>query len=141
MRIAIAVDGSENSLRAVREAVTVSNALKQTPELLLLNVHLSALISPVAKGIDRHQIEQYMDQIAEEELKDAKKILAEAGLSFTVIKGHGEVAATILDTVKKQNLNLLVVGGKGRSSISDLILGSVTTKLISHSPVPVLVVK
>ncbi|MFZ9345507.1 MAG: universal stress protein [Burkholderiaceae bacterium] len=141
MRIAIAVDGSENSLRAVREAVTVSNALKQTPELLLLNVHLSALISPVAKGIDRHQIEQYMDQIAEEELKDAKKILAEAGLSFTVIKGHGEVAATILDIVKKQNLNLLVVGGKGRSSISDLILGSVTTKLISHSPVPVLVVK
>ena len=107
MRIAIAVDGSENSLRAVREAVTVSNALKQTPELLLLNVHLSALISPVAKGIDRHQIEQYMDQIAEEELKDAKKILAEAGLSFTVIKGHGEVAATILDIVKKQNLNLL----------------------------------
>ncbi len=141
MRIAIAVDGSENSLRAVREAVTVSNALKQTPELLLLNVHLSALISPVAKGIDRHQIEQYMDQIAEEELKDAKKILAEAGLSFTVIKGHGEVAATILDIVKKQNLDLLVVGGKGRSSISDLILGSVTTKLISHSPVPVLVVK
>lgn len=141
MRIAIAVDGSENSLRAVREAVTVSNALKQTPELLLLNVHLSALISPVAKGIDRHQIEQYMDQIAEEELKDARKILAEAGLSFTVIKGHGEVAATILDIVKKQNLDLLVVGGKGRSSISDLILGSVTTKLISHSPVPVLVVK
>ena len=141
MRIAIAVDGSENSLRAVREAVTISNALKQTPELLLLNVHLSALISPVAKGIDRHQIEQYMDQIAEEELKDAKKILAEAGLSFTVIKGHGEVAATILDIVKKQNLDLLVVGGKGRSSISDLILGSVTTKLISHSPVPVLVVK
>lgn len=141
MRIAIAVDGSENSLRAVREAVTVSNALKQTPELLLLNVHLSALISPVAKGIDRHQIEQYMDQIAEEELKDAKKILAEAGLSFTAIKGHGEVAATILDIVKKQNLDLLVVGGKGRSSISDLILGSVTTKLISHSPVPVLVVK
>ena len=141
MRIAIAVDGSENSLRAVREAVTISNALKQTPELLLLNVHLSALISPVAKGIDRHQIEQYMDQIAEEELKDARKILAEAGLSFTVIKGHGEVAATILDIVKKQNLDLLVVGGKGRSSISDLILGSVTTKLISHSPVPVLVVK
>ena len=141
MRIAIAVDGSENSLRAVREAVTVSNALKQTPELLLLNVHLSALISPVAKGIDRHQIEQYMDQIAEEELKDAKKILAEAGLSFPVIKGHGEVAATILEIIKKEGVSLLVVGGKGRSIISDLILGSVTTKLISHSPVPVLVVK
>lgn len=141
MHIGIAVDGSANSLRAVRHAIALAGDLKTAPQLTLINVHLSALVSPVAKGIDRHQIEQYMDQIAEEELKDARKILAEAGLSFTVIKGHGEVAATILDIVKKQNLDLLVVGGKGRSSISDLILGSVTTKLISHSPVPVLVVK
>jgi len=141
MRIAIAVDGSENSLRAVREAVSISSALKEKPALVLLNVHLSALISPVAKGIDRHQIEQYMDQIAEEELKEAKAILTQSGHDFSVIKGHGEVAATILDIIKKEKLNLLIVGGKGRSSISDLILGSVTTKLISHSPIPVLVVK
>jgi nucleotide-binding universal stress UspA family protein len=141
MRIAIAVDGSENSLRAVREAVNISSALKEKPALVLLNVHLSALISPVAKGIDRHQIEQYMDQIAEEELKEAKAILTQSGHDFSVIKGHGEVAATILDIIKKEKLNLLIVGGKGRSSISDLILGSVTTKLISHSPIPVLVVK
>lgn len=141
MRIAIAVDGSDNSLRAVREAMSIANALKEKPALLLLNVHLSALISPVAKGIDRHQIEQYMDQIAEEELKEAKNILTAAGQAFTVVKGHGEVAATIIDIIKKENLNLLIVGGKGRSSISDLILGSVTTKLISHSPIPVLVVK
>ena len=141
MRIAIAVDGSENSLRAVREAVSISSALKEKPALVLLNVHLSALISPVAKGIDRHQIEQYMDQIAEEELKEAKAILTQSGHDFSVIKGHGEVAATILGIIKKEKLNLLIVGGKGRSSISDLILGSVTTKLISHSPIPVLVVK
>lgn len=141
MRIAIAVDGSENSLRAVREAVTVSNALKQTPELLLLNVHLSALISPVAKGIDRHQIEQYMDQIAEEELKEARQAMSEAGIAVKVIKGHGEVAPTIIDIIKKENIDMMVMGGKGRSSLSDLILGSITTKLISISPVPVLVVK
>lgn len=141
MKIAVAVDGSENSLRAVREAVRICTLLKDQPTLVLLNVHLSALISPVAKGIDRHQIEQYMDQIAEEELKDAKRILADAGVAAKIIKGHGEVVPTILDTVKKEGLDVLVVGGKGRSSLSDLILGSVTTKLISLSPIPVLVVK
>lgn len=141
MNIAIAVDGSENSLRAVREAVKIAGQLKEKPVLTLLNIHLSALISPVAKGIDRHQIEQYMDQIAEEELKDAKKILADAGIAAKVIKGHGEIAATILDIIKKEQISLMIVGGKGRSSLSDLILGSVTTKLISLSPVPVLVVK
>lgn len=141
MRIAVAVDGSDNSLRAVREAVRICKLLKEQPTLVLMNVHMSALISPVAKGIDRHQIEQYMDQIAEEELRDAKAILADAKVDVKIIKGHGEVVPTILDMVKKEGLDLIIVGGKGRSSLSDLILGSVTTKLINLSPIPVLVVK
>jgi nucleotide-binding universal stress UspA family protein len=141
MRIAIAVDGSENSLRAVNHALALARQLKEPPSLILLNVHLSALISPVAKGIDRHQIEQYMDQIAEEELAEAKKAVAAAGLAASVVKGHGEVAATILEIAKKENIDMLVVGGKGRSGLTDLLLGSITTKLVSVSPVPVLVVK
>ena len=126
MRIGIAIDGSENSLRA---------------SLVLINVHLSALISPVARGIDRKQIESYMDQIAEEELADAKRIVAEAGMSADIVKGHGEVEPTILETIQKEKIEMLVLGGKGRSSVTDLLLGSVTTKLISLSPIPVIVVK
>ena len=141
MHIGIAVDGSENSLRAVKHAIGLAQQLKQAPSLSLINVHLSALISPVAKGIDRHQIEQYMNQIAEEELKAARQAVSDAGLSAQVIKGHGEVAPTIIEIIKKENVDLMVMGGKGRSSLSDLILGSVTTKLMSLSPVPVLVVK
>jgi nucleotide-binding universal stress UspA family protein len=82
-----------------------------------------------------------MDQIAEEELKAARQAVSDAGLSAQVIKGHGEVAPTIIEIIKKENVDLMVMGGKGRSSLSDLILGSVTTKLMSLSPVPVLVVK
>ncbi len=141
MRIGIAIDGSENSLRALREAIRLGNMMKEPASLLLINVHLSALISPVARGIDRKQIESYMDQIAEEELADAKRIVTDAGLSAEIIKGHGEVAPTILQTIKNEKLDLLVVGGKGRSSVTDLLLGSVTTKLISLSPIPVIVVK
>jgi nucleotide-binding universal stress UspA family protein len=141
MHIGIAVDGSENSLRAVKHAIGFAQQLKQAPSLSLINVHLSALISPVAKGIDRIQIEQYMDQIAEEELKAARQAVTDSGLSAQVIKGHGEVAPTIIEIIKKEKIDLMIMGGKGRSSLSDLILGSVTTKLISVSPVPVLVVK
>jgi nucleotide-binding universal stress UspA family protein len=141
MRIGIAIDGSENSLRALREAIRLSKLLKDPASLVLINVHLSALISPVARGIDRKQIESYMDQIAEEELADAKRIVAEAGMSADIVKGHGEVAPTILGTLQKEKIEMLVLGGKGRSSVTDLLLGSITTKLISLSPIPVIVVK
>lgn len=141
MRIAVAVDGSENSLRAVRHAIDLSGRLKEPCSILLLNVHISALVSPVARGIDRKQVEAYMDEIAEEELAQAKALVAQAGLSADVIKGHGEVAPTILQVVKKEGVDLLVVGGKGRSGLADLLIGSTTTKLISLCPVPVTVVK
>ena len=141
MHIAVAVDGSENALRAVRHAISLGRQFKEPPKITLVNVHLSALISPVAKGIDRHQIEEYMDQIAEEELSEAKKVMAESGMTAQVIKGHGEIAPTMLEIIKKEAVDMLVMGGKGRSSLSDLILGSVTTKLVSVSPIPVLVVK
>jgi nucleotide-binding universal stress UspA family protein len=141
MRIAIAVDGSDNSLRAVQHALTLAHQLKEVPSLVLINVHLSALISPVAKGIDREQIEQYMDQIAEEELAPAQKAVAAAHMQAKVMKGHGEVAPTILEIIKQEKIDMLIVGGKGRSSLTDLLLGSITSKLISVSPIPVLVVK
>lgn len=141
MRIAIAVDGSENSLRAVRYSLELTNKFKQLPSLLLLNVHISALISPVARGIDRKQVEQYMDEIAEEELAHAKTLVSQAGLSADVVKGHGEIVPTILEIIKKENIDLLIVGGKGRSGLADLLIGSTTTKLISHCPIPVTVVK
>ena len=141
MRIAIAVDGSENSLRAVRYSLELANKFKQAPSLVLLNVHISALISPVARGIDRKQVEQYMDEIAEEELAQAKALVGQAGLSADVVKGHGEIVPTILEIIKKENIDLLIVGGKGRSGLADLLIGSTTTKLISHCPIPVTVVK
>lgn len=141
MRIAIAVDGSENSLRAVRYAIELSGKLREPCSFVLLNVHISALVSPVARGIDRKQVEQYMDEIAEEELAQAKAIISEAGLSADIIKGHGEVVPTILEVVKKEKIDLLLVGGKGRSGLADLLVGSTTTKLISLCPIPVTVVK
>lgn len=141
MRIAIAIDGSENSLRALRYAMDMASKLKEPVQLTLLNVHISALISPVARGIDRKQVEQYMDEIAEEELKEAKKILTQSGLTAEIIKGHGEVVPTILEIAKKEKIDQLIVGGKGRSGLADLLIGSTTTKLISLCPIPVTVVK
>lgn len=141
MRIAVAIDGSENSVRALRYAMDMATRLKEPVQLALLNVHISALVSPVARGIDRKQVEQYMDEIAEEELAEARKILVESGMKADIIKGHGEVVPTILEVIKKEKIDQLILGGKGRSGLADLLIGSTTTKLVSLCPIPVTVVK
>ncbi|MGA1178303.1 MAG: universal stress protein, partial [Burkholderiaceae bacterium] len=104
-------------------------------------VHLNALVSPVARGIDQKLVEAYMDEIADKELASAKARVAEAGLSAAVVKAHGEIVPELLKFIKDQKVDLMVVGGKGRGSLVDLLLGSVAGRLAETSPVPVLIVK
>jgi nucleotide-binding universal stress UspA family protein len=141
MHIAIAIDGSDHALRALDRAIAMAKDLKTSPQLSLVNVHLNALISPVARGIDQKLVEAYMDEIAEKELATAKARVAEAGLSAGVVKAHGEIVPELLKFIRDQKVDLMVVGGKGRGSLVDLLLGSVAGRLAETSPVPVLIVK
>jgi nucleotide-binding universal stress UspA family protein len=47
----------------------------------------------------------------------------------------------ILDTAKAEGCDLIVMGSHGRQGFKALILGSVTQKVLTHSDVPVLVIK
>jgi nucleotide-binding universal stress UspA family protein len=141
MHIAVAIDGSDHALKALDHAISMAKDYKTLPSISLVNVHLNALISPVARGIDQKLVEAYMDEIAEKELAGAKAHVAQAGLTATVVKAHGEIVPALLKFIQEQKVDLMVVGGKGRGSLVDLLLGSVAGRLAETSPVPVLIVK
>jgi nucleotide-binding universal stress UspA family protein len=141
MHIAVAIDGSDHALKALDHALSMAKDYKTLPRISLVNVHLNALISPVARGIDQKLVEAYMDEIAEKELASAKARVAQAGLTATVVKAHGEIVPELLKFIREQKVDLMVVGGKGRGSLVDLLLGSVAGRLAETSPVPVLIVR
>ena len=58
----------------------------------------------------------------------------------TVVEDAG-VTPSIIETAKSQNADLIVVGSHGRSGIARLMLGSIATKVVAESPLPVLVVR
>lgn len=141
MHIAIAIDGSKHALKALQQAITLARGLKEMPRLSLVNVHLNALVSPVARGIDQKLVQAYMDEIAEQELAEARARLKAEGLTAEVTKAHGEIVPSLLAFIRDQGVDLMVVGGKGRGSLVDMMLGSVAGRLAETSPVPVLIVK
>jgi nucleotide-binding universal stress UspA family protein len=51
------------------------------------------------------------------------------------------VAGTIVDFAENQNLDLIVVGSRGQSSFTKLLLGSVASTVVTHAICPALVVK
>src|ERR671931_83091 len=51
------------------------------------------------------------------------------------------VAGTIIDYAEDQNMDLIVVGNRGRSGFAKLLLGSVASKVVTYATCPVLVIK
>ena len=53
----------------------------------------------------------------------------------------GDPFDKIVDTAKSGNYDLIIMGNRGFSKMKRFFIGSVTQKVISESPCPVLVVK
>jgi nucleotide-binding universal stress UspA family protein len=64
----------------------------------------------------------------------------EVQMQATVVE-DAAVTPSIVDTAKAQNADLIVVGSHGRTGIARLMLGSIASKVVAESPVPVLVVR
>jgi nucleotide-binding universal stress UspA family protein len=53
----------------------------------------------------------------------------------------GDAAKVIIETAKAENCGLIVLGSRGRGEFTELLLGSVSHKVIQHATGPVLLVK
>lgn len=58
-----------------------------------------------------------------------------------IIEGILSAEATIIDYAESHNINLIVIGTRGRSGFSRVLLGSVASKVVTYAHCPVLVVK
>ena len=52
---------------------------------------------------------------------------------------HRDPYAAILDAARKEGCDLIVMGSHGRRELTELLLGSETMKVLTHSEMPVLV--
>ena len=143
-RIMVAFDGSKDSVKAVQLAASLSS--KFSTELEVVHVFASPAIGfSAASGMP---IPDYSDM--EEAAKDAGQKILSRGLqvaSDAGAKAKGElmeassVVEALVEHAAKENIDLIVVGTRGMTGFKKLILGSVSSGLISHAHCPVLVAR
>lgn len=81
-------------------------------------------------------------QIAEKALNAVREAAQRAGVEVSVRQTAGESPAeAILEVARDLGCDLIVMASHGRRGVSRLLLGSQTAEVVSHSPVPVLVVR
>jgi nucleotide-binding universal stress UspA family protein len=146
-KIMVGIDGSRESVNAADYAIAV--AKRHNAELIAVNVLTSdigyAYSSP---GVESPPLTiREIILLAEDEVKkwfdDIKEKVDKIGIRFRseIIMAKRSVISTMLDYAEEQNINLIVVGTRGRSGIKKMLLGSVASGLVTYAACPVLVVK
>lgn len=76
----------------------------------------------------------------DEYLSGLRRAAAELGLKYTGITGYSNKPAhKIVQVAREQECDLIFIGSHGRSGLEQLVLGSVTAKVLSLCDIPVLV--
>jgi nucleotide-binding universal stress UspA family protein len=138
----VPVDGSESSVRAVSHMLSKFEWFKQPIEIHLLNVqHLMPYGNRVTSVLGHDTVAQYHHEEGLAALQPTRAKLDAAGVKYVFHIGVGDAAETIVEYAKEKGCHQIVMGTRGLGSVSGLILGSVATKVIHLSDIPVLLVK
>ena len=137
MKVLVAVDGSPTSLKAVQHVVRLFSGALQ---LTLINAHPDEHLSRFAATVGKDAVEGYLSDMYTADLKDSKAWLDAKHIRYDVMLGRGSPVQTVADSASEGMFDLVVIGSKGRNSVADLVIGSMVTRLVAVSKVPVLVV-
>lgn len=137
-KILVAYDQSELSKKALQKAIEIAK-LDEKTEVDVLNV--------VTVPTNQFIVGEVYLEVQESTLKYGKEVVseAEAALKKLPNKSHayvkeGQPVRTILDHIKENHYDLIIIGSRGLSGIREF-LGSVSHGIVQRSPIPVLIIK
>lgn len=138
--ILLPVDGSSNSLRAVKFAIAEAKHGPTTIHLLHVVPGFDDY-GMVGAYISEHQRRQIMNKRADAILKRGTAALKAARAEYKVHMVIGDTAGKIAATARRLRCSSIIMGTRGMGTLGTLVLGSIATKVIHLAKVPVTLVK
>jgi nucleotide-binding universal stress UspA family protein len=142
MKILVPVDGSKHSMEAVKVALKYAKATKTDISLMTVTPYVPGLdLELSAKELQR--LEAGFKSRGEEVLAEAQKILKSEGVSSsTVLVSAISPADEIVNTAKKEKVDLIIIGNRGLGgATSRFLMGSVASKVATGAPCSVYITK
>ncbi len=133
-RILIPVDGSPGSLGALKEMAAFSSKANGCVEKVIL-----LRVVDIAKYEKALKEGKALEDEAVEILKDCKNRLLNSGIredKIEMIARYGRPAETILDVAAENDVNIIIIGRKGRSAVKEIVMGSVSSQVLHKAVEP-----
>lgn len=142
--ILIPTDGSELSQRAVRMGVDLAklHGARITGIHVIPDYHLLIAYEGAFDPVTEERIEEEAKTRAENYLAFVRRCAEEAGVPCdTVCETSDHPYDAILKTSETRRCDLILMTSHGRKGIVAVLLGSETRKVLTHSKIPVLIVR
>ncbi len=138
-KILVAVDGSDNSFRALDHAIflakkaeahlTAMHVVENPPTVYvesqkLLNELLTKYKAESAKVLDR-----------------CKQAAEKSGVNIETVLAEGDAATNIVGYAQREGFDLVVIGSRGLGKFKEMVLGSTSSKILHHTKSAVLIVR
>ncbi len=114
---------------------------REAPALTVVYVHFALPYKRAVAWVGKEAVHQYYDEESETALAPGREVLGKSGIAFTVEKRVGDPALEIVRLAKEGGFDLIAMGTHGHTGLTGLVMGSVTTKVVASSTVPVLLFK
>jgi nucleotide-binding universal stress UspA family protein len=151
-KILVATDGSTPSMRAADYAISI--AIKNESQLITICVidfykypylPSSIILAPTFGSEkymqERNKAEECIERIKGKYKENSNSKINTEDLKAKIVGGTKSAAATIIEYAESQNVDLVVIGSRGRTKFKKLLLGSVSSDVVKYAHCPVLVVR
>jgi len=141
--VVFAYDGSEDAQRAI----AVAGELLGAHRALIVHVRLLPVPQIVAAGEDEEPYTAFeqaqqreVDRVSAEGVEAAVRAGFEAEAVVAAADSVAGVWGAVLDVASEREATVIVAGRRGISRVQSALMGSVSSGLINHAPISVLVV-
>ncbi|MDQ5869241.1 MAG: universal stress protein [Thermoproteota archaeon] len=138
-KILVPVDGSDISYRALDTALFLSERLGSK----ITAIHVMEQVPTVYI-----QSQKLLDELLEAHKNESQKILdkcssiaTQKGIVINTTLFEGNPASTILEFSQREKYEVIIIGSRGMGHFKELVLGSVSSKILHHSLCPVLLIR
>lgn len=141
-RILFPTDGSDITAKALQHALSIAKLTGATLQVLSVKEPFPYSAISEMQPVPPQEFYDTQEKVAGGRVKAALAAAEAAG-----VKAQGETVEAlhpweaILEQAKVHGCDLLVMASHGRRGVSALLLGSETQKVLTHSTLPVLVVR
>ncbi len=133
--ILLAVDGSENAVRAAKEAVKIAS------EDSLIEMVFVADFEKAKTDVLHAASSESLLLERKRKVTRVEEVLRKAGKQFKLTILHGTPGPEIVKYANEKQVDLVVIGSRGLNGLQEMVLGSVSHKVMKRVHCPALIVK